>query len=494
MKRQYVFPLIAALIVLTYGISAAEVPRLITYQGKLAGDSGTPYADGDYFMYFFIYADSLTGDPLWDEFQTVTVQDGLFNVQLGAEQLLDEDLFTENANLFLELVVGEDAEPLAPRTRLTSTAYAFHALTAAAAASGGGWVDDGAVVRLANANDKVGIGTSTPETSLDVMGNAHIGDSLVLGTAGAKDGRLRINRALGGPRGVDIRTDDIGATIKTYSPNGFLISYLGDDGSTEGSYFSLARSGSGLVGFMVDGNYAGTNSPHMSLTGADRSTIFDMSKSGNASIELPNSSVSSLEISNEAGVGNSAIQTNIDLDADFKTIRSRGCVFPTDGYVVVIATCELQTWLDGINGETVTLGFSAAAGVIPDYQYDKTFLSTTPCCQYIEPITIHRFFQVSAGTTTFYFQGKCTSGLSRVQIADLTVLFFPTAYGAISPTAVEPGETREASTTTAATMEDLIEERVQMQTSAIKAEFESEMAALRNELASLRRAVGDADE
>jgi len=493
MKKHHVFALIAAVCMLAYGISSANVPRLITYQGKLVDDTGTPYPDGDYFMYFFIYADSLTGDPIWDENQTVTVQDGLFNVQLGAEQLIEQDLFAENPNLFLELVVGEDAEPLAPRTRLTSAGYAFHALTADAAANGGGWVDDGAVVRLENAGDKVGIGTLTPETSLDVIGNAHIRDSLVLGTAGVKDGKLRINRAMGSPRSVEIRTDDIGAAIKTYSPNGFLVSYLGDDGSTEGSYFSLARSGSGLVGFTVDGNYAGTHSPYMSLTGADRSTVFDMSKSGDASIELPNSSVSSLEISNEAGVGNSATQTNVDLDANFKTIRSRGCVFPTSGYAVAIATCELQTWLDGVNGETITLGFSDAAGMVPDYQYDKTYLQTMPCCQYIEPITIHRFYQVSAGTTTIYFQGKCNNGLSRVQIADLTVLFFPTAYGAISPTTIETGGTLETSNVTGSTMENLIEERVQMQTSAIRAEFESEMAALRTELASLRRAMSDSD-
>src|SRR3989304_8415345 len=46
---------------------------------------------------------------------------------------------------------------------------------------GGGWTDDGIVVRLTNGTDKVGIGTNSPITKLDVVGNIRISD----GTEGA---------------------------------------------------------------------------------------------------------------------------------------------------------------------------------------------------------------------------------------------------------------------------------------------------------------------
>ena len=44
-----------------------------------------------------------------------------------------------------------------------------------------GWIDDGTVVRLADATDKVGIGTANPTMELHVIGNANISNSLFLG-------------------------------------------------------------------------------------------------------------------------------------------------------------------------------------------------------------------------------------------------------------------------------------------------------------------------
>lgn len=42
--------------------------------------------------------------------------------------------------------------------------------------SGGGWVDDGTVVRLDNSTDNVGVGTSSPTQKLHVDGNFRIGN------------------------------------------------------------------------------------------------------------------------------------------------------------------------------------------------------------------------------------------------------------------------------------------------------------------------------
>lgn len=41
---------------------------------------------------------------------------------------------------------------------------------------GGGWTDDGTIVRLTEETDKVGIGTASPLTKLDIMGNVRISD------------------------------------------------------------------------------------------------------------------------------------------------------------------------------------------------------------------------------------------------------------------------------------------------------------------------------
>ena len=62
----------------------AEVPNQINYQGYLTDSDGNPVPDNNYGMLFTIY-DSSTGTiGLWDEFQTVTVTKGIYNVHVGS--------------------------------------------------------------------------------------------------------------------------------------------------------------------------------------------------------------------------------------------------------------------------------------------------------------------------------------------------------------------------------------------------------------------------
>jgi hypothetical protein len=106
------------------------------------------------------------------------VINGLFNVQLGWYTYLPDSLF-EYDNRWLGVTVGDDLE-LSPQTRFISVPYAFHAYRADTAdyaqstggGSGGGWVDDGSVVRLDNELDYVGIGTNSPANKLHVVGTS----------------------------------------------------------------------------------------------------------------------------------------------------------------------------------------------------------------------------------------------------------------------------------------------------------------------------------
>jgi len=131
-------------------LATADVPQMINYQGRLTDSTGVSVPDGNYSVTFRIYEDSVTTDSLWGEGRLLTVKDGLFSVILGSIVPFSEGLFSDS-NRWLGIQVGLDPE-ISPRTKLTSVAYAYHALrsdTAGFALSpGNGWVDDGAVVRL----------------------------------------------------------------------------------------------------------------------------------------------------------------------------------------------------------------------------------------------------------------------------------------------------------------------------------------------------------
>jgi hypothetical protein len=161
----------AIIVLLTSGLVAAQVPPLLNYQGRLT--STQTAVDTVVPITFTIYNDSLGAVSAWSETHpAVVVDDGLFAVLLGSVAPLPKDLFSGSSR-YLGVKVGDDVEG-APLTRIVSAAYALKASRADTAsyaeAAGGGWTDDGGVVRLTDGSDFVGIGTSSPTNVLHIRG------------------------------------------------------------------------------------------------------------------------------------------------------------------------------------------------------------------------------------------------------------------------------------------------------------------------------------
>jgi len=167
MKKHILFLGLLVFFILT-STSFGVIPKLINYQGMLTGSDGkTPVPNGNYSLTFKIYGSLAGADSLWREYHpNVPVTNGLFSIILGSITTLN---LAFNTDYWLGIKVGNDPE-LSPRIRLTSVGYAYRASVADSAvaspppSTGGGWTDDGTNVRLTTSTDKVGIGTSSPET------------------------------------------------------------------------------------------------------------------------------------------------------------------------------------------------------------------------------------------------------------------------------------------------------------------------------------------
>jgi hypothetical protein len=109
------------------GISLSEIPQLINYQGYLTNIDGEPIT-GTRSVEFLIYLQASGGDPVWQETQAISLENGTFSTTLGAMTPISSSLFN-NETAYLAIKVGSDSE-MVPRKQLTSVAYAFNAINA----------------------------------------------------------------------------------------------------------------------------------------------------------------------------------------------------------------------------------------------------------------------------------------------------------------------------------------------------------------------------
>ena len=127
----------ALVILLALFLSAAlfaAPPRIMNYQGKLTNSSGVAL-DGTYSIDFRIYAVETGGSYIWHQTKTVTVTNGLFDVQLNLSLTSDTpdtsrgDTLKFDRPYWIALEVGSDGE-MTPREKLAPVSFAFRSIYA----------------------------------------------------------------------------------------------------------------------------------------------------------------------------------------------------------------------------------------------------------------------------------------------------------------------------------------------------------------------------
>lgn len=106
------------------------VPTQISYQGYLADESENPI-DGNRTITFRLYAAASGGSPLWEEQQTVAVENGYFSVMLG-EVVPFEPTDFDGSTRYLGVEVTGSSE-MTPRQPIVSVPYALSATQAVTA-------------------------------------------------------------------------------------------------------------------------------------------------------------------------------------------------------------------------------------------------------------------------------------------------------------------------------------------------------------------------
>jgi len=112
-----------SLIFLT-SIELSAGPPLLNYQGQLTSQKNEPLSN-PITIQFAIYDTPTSSQPLWQEIQHITHNNGIFHTLLGSESPLPLNLFHED-NRYLEIRL-ENETALQPRQRIVSVAYAIQA-------------------------------------------------------------------------------------------------------------------------------------------------------------------------------------------------------------------------------------------------------------------------------------------------------------------------------------------------------------------------------
>lgn len=170
------------IMLLTAGAAAADIPRLISFQGRLSDTQGLPLT-GSYDLTFRFYTASSGGAAIWTEAQSgIGVSNGIYNVYLG--EVTPFDALSFDTPYWISVEVFTDGE-MTPRRRLTATGYALRAVAAetATTVAGSGTVSGAQLIvtDTATINGNLGIGTATGTARLTVIGDAAVSETFTVG-------------------------------------------------------------------------------------------------------------------------------------------------------------------------------------------------------------------------------------------------------------------------------------------------------------------------
>ncbi len=497
----------------------AQVPDKMNYEVMLTDDSDVPLADQAVTLVFRIYNADIGGVMLWNETHvTATNSIGIVSVVLGTTTPMSPNSFIQP--LWVEVEV--DGETLSPRRELTSSPYAIHAYDAdrlgLIAADDYALEEDlwtpGTINNPSNPVDwtmlkNVPAGFADGIDDVGGAGDGHSLDAddgspvdavyveangtLTIGGA-ANDGLAEFYANGASDPSLRMSADPAsGGQFVAFEEDGLHYARLAPDFAGTGGYMEIV-DGNDFSGFVVDGNYL-SGDARVFIGGSSSTTIFNTNASGDDAVDLPNSSVSSPEIQDEAGVASSVTNSLVHLTTSVEPLRSRTILVPAPGFVAVMATAEVTANHSGSSLSSAYFGlsdnnssFPMGASIyhrIPDFAAAGTWH---------DGVSVTWLFDApSAGAYTFYFLGQEIAGDWSVPRSHLTLMYFPSYYGLLAQTvhgAQEDPEETTADPGHTLTEADIAAERAESE-AFNNARIERELAEMEAKIAEIRTSMGN---
>ena len=444
---------ICLLSLVTFGSALAFAPTAITFQGQVTENGGGNVPDGNHSLTFRVYNVANGGAPLYATTEGVDVQGGIFSVVLPIGLPFDEAYW---------IGVQYEAEAeMTPRVPFTSAPYAMNVDENAAVTSLNG--NTGAVNLIAGANvsivpsgnnfiiaatgavtdndwnvvgndmtaipiGKVGIGAPVPETKLQVAGDVTAGTTAQASFFLAHNGTGSTS-IFGG----DYLNE--GGEWRMRQETGNVYGGMQPDYNGDGGFFWVYNGNFGHA-FQVDGDYSGAGDPRITMSGNTSSVMFDFESTEDLAVQLPTSSISAEEMLNEPGLAsiNDHAYSAYPVPDVYGVVTSRSITAPTDGFLLVMCSLEIDLRHEGTNASYITAGLSLSPNTV-DSNQDLSYFIPGGAANgtYLNPSTPTAVYPVSAGSHTVYLNARKTgTTASYIWDVQLNLVFIPTNYGAVA--------------------------------------------------------------
>jgi len=356
-------------------------------------------------------------------------------------------------------------------------------------ATGGGGAGSCGIRAMGGA-ERLILGAGSAEAlTIDNTGTVSLGSS-------AQDAKLELYQSgVGFPVAELYSYAGLGGGFSVSDASGFTSLNGECDFDGGGGWFQVFRNSVGNYGFRIDGNYGGTGSPVILMSGTSTGAVFDMTTTGNDVVSLPQDAIGSSEILDEPGASSSTYGGGwYALDPlVLTTIRSSTITAPADGYALVIGTTQPMIFHSSGTDSSLDVGVSDSDSSLPENQdlqvrLDRGLASGT----YSVPATAHGLFEVSAGSNTFYMLARENSGNVEMYDIQLTVIYIPSAYGTVSPTLAFGRNDGDIASSPAAPISaaDIAAEQAESG-AANDARIERELAEIRAEIEALKAQSGN---